>query len=577
MDFSSWPAEPDEPPAQPEPLDKPKKPRHRHTALQLAALNELYDRNEHPSLDERTALAERLEMETKTVNAWFQNKRASSKKRHRGAPAAPLLDLPPISAILASTSTSSSHSPPPTAREFDDYSAHESLPMLPPPRLDPARSDSASPMSHGTKATKQDQGPQQQTAFYAGNPEHRHTYESASIEPPPRPRMRMRPTSYQTDELRKFYLTNSHPTKEEREDLGKRIGMRYQSVTNWFQNQRSLAKKRQEEEDDIEKPHVSRAESGQAASEAPPQRLTSMSIASLIHRDKSPSVDPSIDSASSRASPYRITVPAHRPRRTRPEPHQLDALQKLYNRTSNPSIEERGALALEVGMDLAKVTNWFRNLRQTARKRAKKPDDDGDTDSVPRDSASVSRAATPSAESSSTGIREYDRSRDVDTHLEPMVTESDLSKDTSAKRSLSHARIAGAQSEPSHDRDVDMDTEVDELLPDGDHMELDQMDEQAFGPRLGHHAHSDAGTDDEEYQEVVTPSPSSSPSPAPPSFAPASFSPQRRQTGAVVNVDDVVDVKPEEYARLEKIPGRVPGVRVEDALLLLGFHHHIAH
>lgn len=39
-----------------------KKPRHRHSPGQLAALNELFDRNEHPSLDERTELAERLGM-----------------------------------------------------------------------------------------------------------------------------------------------------------------------------------------------------------------------------------------------------------------------------------------------------------------------------------------------------------------------------------------------------------------------------------------------------------------------------------------------------------------------------------
>ena len=39
-----------------------KKPRHRHTPEQLAALNELFAKNEHPSLEERTALAERLGM-----------------------------------------------------------------------------------------------------------------------------------------------------------------------------------------------------------------------------------------------------------------------------------------------------------------------------------------------------------------------------------------------------------------------------------------------------------------------------------------------------------------------------------
>lgn len=60
-----------------------------------------------------------------------------------------------------------------------------------------------------------------------------------------------------------------------------------------------------------------------------------------------------------------------RPRRSRPEPYQLEALKKLYEETSSPSIEQRGALALEVGMEVSKVTNWFRNLRQTAKKRAR--------------------------------------------------------------------------------------------------------------------------------------------------------------------------------------------------------------
>jgi hypothetical protein len=65
----------------------------------------------------------------------------------------------------------------------------------------------------------------QQTAFYAGNPEHDHTYESSVPVPPSRPRMRMRPSQSQTDELRKAYLIDPHPTKEQREELGKRIGM----------------------------------------------------------------------------------------------------------------------------------------------------------------------------------------------------------------------------------------------------------------------------------------------------------------------------------------------------------------
>lgn len=50
-------------PIPPDPTkDKLKKPRHRHSPAQLAALNELYDKNEHPALDLRTSLAERLGM-----------------------------------------------------------------------------------------------------------------------------------------------------------------------------------------------------------------------------------------------------------------------------------------------------------------------------------------------------------------------------------------------------------------------------------------------------------------------------------------------------------------------------------
>ena len=50
------------PPNHPLKAEQPKKPRHRHSPHQLAALNELYDKTEHPSLEDRTALAERLGM-----------------------------------------------------------------------------------------------------------------------------------------------------------------------------------------------------------------------------------------------------------------------------------------------------------------------------------------------------------------------------------------------------------------------------------------------------------------------------------------------------------------------------------
>lgn len=62
--FDSWPnPQPMSLPIPPDATkDKLKKPRHRHSPAQLAALNELYDKNEHPALDLRTSLAERLGM-----------------------------------------------------------------------------------------------------------------------------------------------------------------------------------------------------------------------------------------------------------------------------------------------------------------------------------------------------------------------------------------------------------------------------------------------------------------------------------------------------------------------------------
>jgi hypothetical protein len=66
------------------------------------------------------------------------------------------------------------------------------------------------------------------------------------------------------------------------------------------------------------------------------------------------------------------------------------------------------------------VTNWFRNLRQTARKRAKRNgiDEDGDHDDDSFghnfDFASISRPGTPSAHSSASSTNGADDSMDVD-------------------------------------------------------------------------------------------------------------------------------------------------------------------
>lgn len=139
---------------------------------------------------------------------------------------------------------------------------------------------------------------------------------------------------------------------------------KYQSVTNWFQNQRSLLKRRvYDQEGDNNSVHSSdnsehrsfdihpepATEGSEPTSLVLPPAASHPSLA--LYRD-SP-VPHAAAPESFKHSPMRRFEDRDaltRPRRTRPEPYQLDALKKLFARNTNPSIEERGALALEIGM-----------------------------------------------------------------------------------------------------------------------------------------------------------------------------------------------------------------------------------
>ena len=80
---------------------------------------------------------------------------------------------------------------------------------------------------------------------------------------------------------------------------------------------------------------------------------------------RSPSVSPSMEEPSPRrSSSHRSSTPYgsmsqtfSRPRRSRPEPYQLDALKELFHKSATPTIEERSALALEIGMYVPKKSN----------------------------------------------------------------------------------------------------------------------------------------------------------------------------------------------------------------------------
>lgn len=198
-----------------------KKPRHRHSPAQLAALNELFEKTEHPSLEQRISLAERLGMyvllsyiaislgnkllgnrETKTVNAWFQNKRASSKKRSRNH----LYNDSRQTRATAAPPPPSASSSLPHIAEFDDYQDDE-IPSL---DLNQSRlvPDLARQHHH--------------SAYISGNGDSPRFV--AEPESTPR-RMRALPSTEQIDELKRMYDIDPHPSTELRQALSERLGM----------------------------------------------------------------------------------------------------------------------------------------------------------------------------------------------------------------------------------------------------------------------------------------------------------------------------------------------------------------
>lgn len=159
------------------------------------------------------------------------------------------------------------------------------------------------------------------------------------------------------------------------------------------------------------------------------------------------------------------------------------------------------------------MTNWFRNLRQTARKRAQKANnDEGDDDGMDfDDSAPVSRLGTPYFTST---ISSYSSSASADGDVERM----------------------------------DLDGVIDDT-------EMHQP------------PHSDGGSEEED-QEAVTP---------PPSVARATGRRRMDVDFLTGSNDDLhLSTPSKQYGNSSTAAGLAPP-RVEDAMLLLSFSRHLSH
>lgn len=169
-----------------------------------------------------------------------------------------------------------------------------------------------------------------------------------------------------------------------------------------------------------------------------------------------------------------------------------------------------------VGLDVIKVTNWFRNLRQTTRKRAQR-----------------SMGAF--------GEEDHD---DVNSVYSGYLPSTSVSRDGSP--------IRGSSQGPA--------THQDGYMEDGMTVDRDghyQSRRYKSGYTQNHKPPQLVHSDDEEQKwEALTPSPS-------PPRSPTHSLPFR------LGIDPVV------YAEIEKESAKYgPGINVEDALLLLAFQRH---
>ena len=132
----------------------------------------------------------RLDREIKTINAWFQNKRASFKKRSRGDRAAPVASSAPVPTIPSSPPISTATTLRQPDSDYEDYVPYPRPPSFAPPIMD--------------------------VPLYA-----HHIFDSDAFSH----KHRNRPSPEQIRELKRLYDVTQHPTRELRQELGARIGM----------------------------------------------------------------------------------------------------------------------------------------------------------------------------------------------------------------------------------------------------------------------------------------------------------------------------------------------------------------
>ena len=174
---------------------------------------------------------------TKTINAWFQNKRASDKKRKEKEAEYHALQPQqgPTSRHKSSAAAAQEISKRPVAPTPPSSHTDSSYGVSPQPLEDELAGDEAEhPVYAGHH--HQHHNPHNHSILRSAPPsvgtpdQPRHLPENLPDPSPATPnnmppKKRLRPNGPQSQQLKDFFNENPHPTKEERQELGDSLGM----------------------------------------------------------------------------------------------------------------------------------------------------------------------------------------------------------------------------------------------------------------------------------------------------------------------------------------------------------------
>nr|UHA57736.1 HD protein 3 [Auricularia cornea] len=295
----------------------------RSTPAQRDLLQDAFERNPRPDANEIQVLAEDIGMEPQHVSQWFSSKRCRMNK------------------AFSKAATVSGGTPPPF------YAPSPPTNALQLTLSGMAFPDSATPIL---------------------------------IVAPKRPKPRVSPA--QEDALQELFDRAPHATMDEKKQLAEDVGLTVSKVNSWFTFARATQLPARE--------HKALAD----AAFLPPITFVDVPSSPGPSRTLRTRMRPA---PYQRSSSYSDEYTPGKRTRSRPSPEQLVVLKREFAQHSNPSMEIRVRLSQELEMSVAKITDWFRNLRASLARQAKKKavleatprSGDGDMDEDDEDSLNL--------------------------------------------------------------------------------------------------------------------------------------------------------------------------------------------